>query len=141
MVAATPTEGTAQYSAKVQEVVDKISGFTLLELSELVSAFETKFGITAAAAVPVAAAAAAAPAAAEEKAEPTSFKVVLKAFGDKKIQVIKAVRAVTSLALKEAKDLVEGAPSVVKEGVSKEEANKVAKELTDSGADVEVQPE
>jgi large subunit ribosomal protein L7/L12 len=142
MTAVTTTEATEQYSAKVQDVLDKVSGFTLLELSELVSAFETKFGITAAAAMPVAAAAAAAaPAAAEEKAEPTSFKVVLKAFGDKKIQVIKAVRQVTSLALKEAKDLVEGVPSVVKEGVSKEEADKVAKELTANGAEVEVQPE
>jgi len=141
-MAATTTEGTAQYSAKVQDVLDKLSGFTLLELSELVSAFETKFGITAAAAMPVAAAAAAAaPAAAEEKAEPTSFKVVLKSFGDKKIQVIKAVRAVTSLALKEAKDLVEGVPSVVKEGISKDEADKVAKGLTENGAEVEIQPE
>lgn len=133
---------TMQYSEKVQDVLDKISGFTLLELSELVTAFEEKFGITAAAAMPVAVAgAAAAPAQAEEPVEPTSFKVMLKAFGENKIQVIKAVRSETTLQLKEAKALVEGVPSAVKEGVSKEEAEKCAKTLRDAGADVDIVPE
>jgi large subunit ribosomal protein L7/L12 len=135
-------EGAEQYSDSVQEVLDKISGFTLLELSELVSAFEDKFGITAAAAAPVAVAAAGAAAAeAEEEEEPTSFKVVLKSFGEKKIQVIKAVRAQTTLALKEAKGLVESVPSEVKTGLSKEEAQKAADALEESGAEVEIQPE
>jgi large subunit ribosomal protein L7/L12 len=131
------------FSDKVQDIVDRISTFTLLELSELVEAFEETFGIQAAAA-PVAAAAvgaAGAPAEAEEEAEPASYKVVLKNFGDKKIQVIKAVRAVTSLALKEAKDLVESAPSNVKEGLQKEEAEKCAESLREAGAAVDVQPE
>ena len=138
MSEATVTEGTA-YSEKIQEVLDKISEFTLLELSELVSAFEEKFGITAAAA-PVAVAAAA-PAEAEEAEEPSSYKVVLKNFGEKKIQVIKAVRAETSLALKEAKAVVEGVPSDIKTGLSKEEAEKTAAALTEAGAEAEVQAE
>ncbi len=140
MAEATVTEETKEYSEKVKEVLEKIGSFTLLELSELVEAFEKEFGITAAVAAPVAAAAAA-PAEVEEEVEPTSFKVVLKGFGDKKIQVIKAVRAETSLALKEAKAVVEDAPSAIKEGVSKEEAEKCAKALGEAGADVEVQPE
>jgi large subunit ribosomal protein L7/L12 len=133
-------EEQEQYSEKVQDVLEKLSEFTLMELSELVSAFEDRFGITAAAAVPVAAAAPGA-AEAEEAEEPSSFKVVLKGFGDKKIQVIKAVRAQTTLALKEAKDLVEGVPSDVREGLSKEEAQKVADALSESGGEVEVVPE
>jgi large subunit ribosomal protein L7/L12 len=141
---ATATQDTQQYSEKVQDVLDKISGFTLLELSELVSAFEDKFGITAAMAAPVAVAAggpAAGAAAPEEEAEPVSFKVVLKGFGEKKIQVIKAVRAETTLALKEAKDLVESCPATVKESLNKEDAEKCAKNLTDAGAEVDIQPE
>jgi len=130
-----------QYSDKVQDVLDKISGFTLLELSELVSAFEDKFGITAAAAAPVAMAAAAPAAAAEEAEEPASYKVVLKDFGANKIQVIKAVRSETNLALKEAKALVEGVPSDVKTGLSKEEAEKCLGVLKESGATAELQPE
>jgi len=132
-------EETPEYSAKITEVLDKISEFTLMELSELVSAFEDKFGIEAAAA-PMAVAAAAPAAAEEEAEEPTIFNVVLKGFGDKKIQVIKAVRSVTSLALKEAKAVVEDAPSNIKEGVSKEDAEKCMETLKEAGAEVEIQP-
>ena len=132
----------ADYPEKVKEVLDKISEFTLLELSELVSAFEERFGITAAAPGAMGAGAAGgAPAEAEEEAEPTSFKVVLKGYGDKKIQVIKAVRATTNLTLKEAKSVVEEVPSTIKEGLSKEEADKCAKMLVDAGGEAEVQPE
>jgi large subunit ribosomal protein L7/L12 len=141
MAEATTEQSTEQYSEKVQEVLDKISGFTLVELSELVSAFEDTFGISAATMAPVGAAAAAAPAEAEEEIEPTSFRVVLKGFGEKKIQVIKAVRAETSLALKEAKQLVESAPVTVKEALSKEDAEKCAQALTEAGAEAEVEPE
>jgi large subunit ribosomal protein L7/L12 len=136
---AEPMVEAEEYSAKVTEVLDKLSEFTLMELSELASAFETRFGIQAAAPMAMAAAA---PAAAEEEAvEPMAFNVVLKSFGDKKIQVIKAVRSVTSLALKEAKAVVEEAPSNIKEGVSKEEAQKCADALKEAGAEVEIQPE
>jgi len=141
MAETTVTEGTEQYSEKVNDVLDKISEFTLIELSELVGAFEERFGIQAIAAAPLGAAGAAGAAEAEEEVEPTSFKVVLKSFGDKKIQVIKAVRAETTLALKEAKEVVESAPSTIKEGLSKEEAEKCAQALTESGAEAEVQPE
>ncbi|MEO5369899.1 MAG: 50S ribosomal protein L7/L12 [Magnetococcus sp. DMHC-1] len=121
-----------------EELIAEIEKMTVLELAELVKALETKFGVSAApAAVAVAAvgggAAAAAPA--EEK---TAFDVILTDAGDKKIHVIKAVRAITGLGLKEAKDLVEGAPKVVKEGVSKEDAEKHKKELEESGAKVEL---
>ena len=139
MSEATVAEG-AVYPQKVQEVLDKISGFTLLELAELVSAFEEKFGITAAAAAPVAIAAAA-PSAAEEAEEPSSYKVVLKSYGENKIQVIKAVRAETNLALKEAKAVVEGVPSDIKTGLSKQEADKTAGVLKEAGAEVEVKAE
>jgi large subunit ribosomal protein L7/L12 len=142
MSEATVTEEPQEYSEKVQQVLDSISGFTLLELNELVEAFEDRFGIEAAAAAPApVAAAAAAGGEAEEEEEPTSFKVVLKSFGDQKIQVIKAVRSQTTLALKEAKELVESAPSTVKEALPKEEAEKCAEALEESGAEVEVQPE
>jgi large subunit ribosomal protein L7/L12 len=116
--------------------VDDLSGLTVLEASELAKLLEEKWGVSAAAAVAVAAgpAAAAAPAA-EEK---TEFTVVLTAVGDKKIEVIKEVRAITSLGLKEAKDLVEGAPKPVKEGVSKEEAEKIKAALEKAGAKVEL---
>lgn len=139
MADTTVAEGTEQYSEKVQEVLDRISTFTLLELSELVSAFEEKFGIQAAAAAPLAVPAAEAEA--EEEPEPTSFKVVLKGFGAKKIQVIKAVRAETALALKEAKEVVESAPSTIKEALSKEDAEKCVQVLTEAGADADVEPE
>jgi large subunit ribosomal protein L7/L12 len=137
MAEATATE-QKQYSEKIQDILDKISGFTLLELSDLVSAFEDRFGVTAAVAAPMAVAAAPGAAEAEEAEEPSSYKVVLKGFGDKKIQVIKAVRAETNLALKEAKAVVEGVPSDIKTGLSKEEAEKCLAALKESGADAEV---
>ena len=122
--------------ADLQKIVDDLSGLTVLEASELAKLLEEKWGVSAAAAVAVAAgpAAAAAPAA-EEK---TEFSVVLAAVGEKKIEVIKEVRAVTGLGLKEAKDLVEGAPKPVKEGVNKEEAAKIKATLEKVGAKVEL---
>jgi len=130
MSTATEKEGL---TAEQQEILEKISKWTLLELSAFIKAFEGKFGVTAAAPVAVAAVAAAAAAPPEEK---TSFNVVLKDAGEKKIQVIKVVRQHTSLGLKEAKDLVEAAPKTVKEGATKEEAEKIKKELEESGATV-----
>jgi large subunit ribosomal protein L7/L12 len=124
--------------ADIQAIVDQIKGLTLLEASELVKAMEETFGVSAAAAaVAVAPAGAAAEAAApaEEKSE---FDVVLQAIGGNKINVIKVVREVTALGLKEAKDLVEAAPKAVKEGVSKEEAETIKNKLTEAGATVEV---
>ena len=126
--------------ADIQGIVDQIKGLTLLEASELVKAMEETFGVSAAAAVAAAPAAAAAgggeaAAAAEEK---TEFDVVLQAAGGNKINVIKVVREVTALGLKEAKDLVEAAPKAVKEGVSKEEAETIKQKLSDAGATVEV---
>jgi large subunit ribosomal protein L7/L12 len=120
------------------EILDKISSMTVLELSELIKAMEEKFGVSAAAAVSVAAPAAggAAPAAAAE--EQTEFTVVLAAIGDNKVNVIKAVRELTGLGLKEAKDLVDGAPKPVKEGIPKADAEAAKKKLEDAGAKVEV---
>lgn len=120
-----------------EEIIDAIASKSLVEVMELVKAMEEKFGVSAAAPVAVAAAPAAGggAAAAEEK---TEFTVVLAAAGEKKVEVIKAVRAITGLGLKEAKDLVEGAPQNVKEGVSKEEADKFKKELEAAGAKVEL---
>ncbi len=116
-----------------------LDNLTVLELSDYIKEFEQRYGISAAAAVPMAAAGAAAPAQAEAKPEEkTQFNVILKTVGDKKINVIKIVREVTSLGLKEAKDLVEGAPKAVKEGISKEEAETVKKKLEEVGATVEV---
>ena len=124
-------------SAVQTEILDKISSMTVLELSELISAMETKFGVSAAAAVAVAGpAAGAAPAAAAE--EQTEFTVILSAIGDNKVNVIKAVREITGLGLKEAKDLVDGAPKPVKEGVSKADAEAAKKKLEEAGAKVEV---
>ena len=119
-----------------EEIIDAIASKSLVEVMELVKAMEEKFGVSAAAPVAVAAAPAAggAAAAAEEK---TEFTVVLAAIGEKKVEVIKAVRAITGLGLKEAKDMVEGAPQNVKEGVSKDEAEKFKKELEAAGAKVE----
>jgi len=120
------------------QILEAVSKLTVLELSQLIKDMEEKFGVSAAAAVAVAGPAAgggAAVAAAEEK---TEFTVILTAFGDNKVNVIKAVREVTSLGLKEAKDLVDGAPKAVKEGVSKADADAVAKKLTDAGAKVEI---
>jgi large subunit ribosomal protein L7/L12 len=126
--------------ADIQNLVETIGSLTLLEASELVKALEDKFGVSAAAAAPVvmaggAAAGAAAAPAAEEK---DSFDVVLTSAGSNKINVIKVVRELTGLGLKEAKDLVDGAPKNVKEGVSKDEAEKVKKQLADAGAGVEL---
>jgi large subunit ribosomal protein L7/L12 len=120
-----------------EEILDAIANMTVMEVVDLISAMEEKFGVSAAAAVvaaPVAAASAAAPVA-EEK---TEFNVVLTNAGANKVNVIKAVRAVTSLGLKEAKELVESAPATVKEGVSKEEAEKIKKQLEEAGATVEI---
>ena len=124
-------------SAVHAEILDKISSMTVLELSDLIKAMEDKFGVSAAAAVSVAAPAAggaAAPAAEEQ----TEFSVVLASFGENKVNVIKAVRELTGLGLKEAKDLVDGAPKPVKEGVSKADADAAKKKLEEAGANVEV---
>ena len=118
------------------QILEEISKMTVLELSQLIKDMEEKFGVSAAAAVAAAAPAAAAGAAKAE--EQTEFTVMLTAVGDNKVNVIKAVREVTSLGLKEAKDLVDGAPKPVKEGVSKAEADAVAKKLTDAGAKAEI---
>ena len=123
-------------SAVQTEILDKISSMTVLELSELIKAMEDKFGVSAAAAVSVAAPAAAGPAAAVE--EQTEFTVVLSAIGDNKVNVIKAVRELTGLGLKEAKDLVDGAPKPVKEGIAKADAEAAKKKLEDAGAKVEI---
>lgn len=119
----------------IAEIVEKIENLTVLELSDLSTALQDKFGVTAAAPVAVAAAPAAGEAAAEEQ---TEFAVELQAAGDKKIQVIKVVRELTSLGLKEAKALVDSAPNNVKEGVTKEEAESVRDKLTEVGAQVEI---
>src|SRR6187455_2701874 len=121
--------------ADLQKIVDDLSSLTVLEAADLAKMLEEKWGVTAAAAVAVAAAPGAAAAAAEEK---TEFTVMLTTVGDKKIEVIKEVRALTGLGLKEAKDLVEGAPKAVKEGVNKEEADKIKTTLEKVGAKVEL---
>ena len=118
-----------------EQILDAIASMTVLEASELVKALEEKFGVTAAAPVMVAGAAAGAAPAAEEQ---TEFNVSLESAGDQKIAVIKAVRALTGLGLKEAKDLVEGAPKVLKEAVSKEEAEKIKKEIEAAGGVVKI---
>lgn len=125
--------------ADINGIADQIQGLTLLEASQLVKLLEEKLGVSAAAAaVAVAPAAGGAAAAAAPVEEKTEFAVVLTAAGANKINVIKAVREVTSLGLKEAKDLVDGAPKTVKEGVNKEEAEAIKKKFTDAGATVEV---
>jgi large subunit ribosomal protein L7/L12 len=121
--------------ADLQKIVDDLSKLTVLEAADLAKLLEEKWGVTAAAAVAVAAAPGAAAAPVEEK---TEFTVVLTAAGDKKIEVIKEVRALTGLGLKEAKDLVEGAPKPVKEGIAKDEAEKVKAQLEKAGAKVEL---
>ncbi|HEY8193621.1 MAG TPA: 50S ribosomal protein L7/L12 [Hyphomicrobium sp.] len=121
--------------SKIEKIVDDLSSLTVLEAAELAKALEEKWGVSAAAAVAVAAPSAAAAAPAEEQ---TEFSVILKSGGDKKINVIKEVRAITGLGLKEAKDLVEAGGKSVKEGVSKDEAAKLKKQLEDQGAVVEV---
>jgi large subunit ribosomal protein L7/L12 len=124
--------------ADINAIAEQIQGLTLLEASQLVKLLEEKLGVSAAAAAPAAAAAGGAAAAAPAVEEKTEFTVVLTGAGPNKINVIKAVREVTSLGLKEAKDLVDGAPKPVKEGVSKDEAATIAKKFTDAGATVEV---
>ena len=120
---------------EINEIVSAIESLTLIQASELVKALEEKFGVSAAAPVAAAGVAGAPAAAAEEK---TEFDVVLKDIGANKIAVIKVVRALTGLGLKEAKELVDGAPKNLKEGVSKDEAEKIAAELKEAGAEVEV---
>ena len=122
-------------SEKITNILEEIKSLTILELNDLVKAVEEEFGVSAAAPVGVVAAAGAAAPAAEEK---TEFDVVLASFGAKKLDVIKAVREITGLGLKDAKDLVEGAPKTVKEGVSKDEAESLKKTLEEAGAEVEV---
>ncbi len=124
--------------SKVQEVIEIVKGMTVLELSELVKAFEEEFGVSAAAPVAVAAAPAAGAAPAEAAEEQYEFDVILTSAGEKKINVIKVVRELTSLGLKEAKALVDEAPNPVKEKVSKEEANEIKAKLEEAGASVEV---
>src|SRR5579863_2324353 len=125
--------------ADLNKLVEELSSLTVIEAAELSKKLEEKWGVSAAAPVAVAAAGGGAAAPAEAAVEKTEFTVVLAAAGDKKINVIKEVRAITSLGLKEAKDLVEGAPKPVKEGVNKDEAAKIKKQLEDAGATVQVQ--
>ena len=122
-------------SEKITNILEEIKTLTIIELADLVKAVEEEFGVSAAAPVGVVAVAGAAAPAAEEK---TEFDVVLKSFGAKKLDVIKAVREITGLGLKEAKEMVEGAPKNVKEGVSKDEAESIKKTLEEAGAEVEV---
>ena len=124
--------------ADINAIAEQIQGLTLLEASQLVKLLEEKLGVSAAAAAPVMAAGGAAAAAAPAVEEKTEFAVVLMAAGANKINVIKAVREVTNLGLKEAKDLVDGAPKPVKEGISKDEAETIRKKFADAGATVEV---
>ena len=127
-------------TGKIAEIIDTIGGLTVLELAELVKALEDKFGVSAAAPMMVAGVAAGGDAGAEEEEEEeqTSFDVILTGAGDKKIQVIKIVRELTSLGLKEAKALVDDAPNPVKEGVSKDEAEEIQTRLTEAGGSVEI---
>ncbi len=122
--------------ADLAKIADELSGLTVMEAAELSTMLEEKWGVSAAAPVAVAAAPAAADAAAAE--EQTEFSVVLASFGEKKINVIKEVRVITGLGLKEAKDLVESAPSAVKEGIEKDEADKIKEKLEAAGATVEI---
>ena len=116
-----------------QDILEAVSNMTVMEIVDLISAMEEKFGVSAAAAVAVAA-----PVAAAAVEEQTEFDVILTGFGDNKVAVIKAVRGLTGLGLKEAKDAVEGAPTTVKEGVSKAEAEDIKAKLTEAGAEVEI---
>jgi len=119
-----------------EEILETISSMTVMQVVDLISAMEEKFGVSAAAAVAVAAPAAGGEAAAAE--EQTEFNVVMSSFGENKVAVIKAVRGITGLGLKEAKDMVEGVPATVKEGASKDEAEAIKKQLTEAGATVEL---
>ena len=124
-------------SEKITAIVEEIKSLTILELNELVKAVEEEFGVSAAAPVAVAGAAAAGAAAAPVE-EKTEFDVILTGFGDKKLGVIKVIREITGLGLKEAKDMVEGCPKNVKEGISKEDAEKIKAQLVEAGATVEI---
>ncbi len=123
--------------ANIEKIVEELSSLTVMEAAELSKALEEKWGVSAAAAVAVAAPAAAG-AASDAGAEQTEFNVILSAIGEKKINVIKEVRSITGLGLKEAKDLVEAAPKPVKEGASKDEAEEIKKKLEEAGASVEI---
>jgi large subunit ribosomal protein L7/L12 len=125
-------------SAVIDEVIEKVSGMTVLELSECIKRMEEKFGVSAAAAVAVAAPAAGGGGAAAAAEEKTEFSVILLAAGEKKVEAIKVVRAATGLGLKEAKDLVDGAPKPVKEGIPKADAEKILKDLLAAGAKAEL---
>ncbi len=131
-------ETKVEVSAEMEKFISYIENMTVLDLSKLVKALEERLGVSAAAPVAVAAVAAPAAGAAAAEEEKTEFDVILAAFGDNKVGVIKEVRAITGLGLKEAKDLVEGAPKAVKEGVAKDEAEKIKKQLEAAGAKVEV---
>ena len=124
-------------SEKITAIVEEIKSLTILELNELVKAVEEEFGVSAAAPVAVAGAAVAGAAAAPVE-EKTEFDVILTGFGDKKLGVIKVIREITGLGLKEAKDMVEGCPKAVKEGISKEDAEKIKAQLVEAGATVEI---
>ena len=122
-------------SEKTTQILDAIKALSILELNELVKAIEEEFGVSAA---PVAVAGAAAPAAAAAAEEKTEFDVILKGFGDSKLNVIKAIREITGLGLKEAKEMVEGCPKTVKEAVSKDEAESIKAKLAEAGTDIEI---
>ena len=130
-------EQSVQLDEELEGIVKTLDGLTIAKAAKLVKALEDHWGVSAAAPVAVAAAAPGAPAAAEEE-EQTSFDVVLKGAGQQKIQVIKVVRSVTGLGLKEAKDLVDSAPKAVKEGIAKEDAEKLKTQLSEAGAEVEI---
>ncbi|HHH36361.1 MAG TPA: 50S ribosomal protein L7/L12 [Gammaproteobacteria bacterium] len=125
-------------AVSTEEILETISNMTVMEVVDLINAMEEKFGVSAAAVAAVAAPAAAGGGEAAAAEEKTEFDVILSGFGDNKVSVIKAVRAITGLGLKEAKELVEGAPSPVKEGVSKDEAEEIKKQLEEAGASVEL---
>ena len=125
-------------SEKFDEIIDKIAGLTVLELSELIKALEEKFGVSAAAPMMMGGMMMGGAAEAAVDEGPSAYDVILKDVGSQKIQVIKEVRAITSLGLKEAKDLVDGAPKPVKEGISKAEADEIKKKLEDAGGSVEI---
>ena len=131
-------ETKVEVSAEMEKIISAVENMTVLDLSKLVKALEDRLGVSAAAPVAVAAAAPAAGGAAAAAEEKTEFDVILAGFGDKKVGVIKEVRAITGLGLKDAKDLVEGAPKAIKEGVDKEEAEKVKAQLEGVGATVEI---
>ena len=131
-------ENKVEVSAEMEQIISAVENMTVLELSKLVKALEDRLGVSAAAPVAVAAAAPAAGGAAEAAEEKTEFDVVLVSFGEKKVGVIKEVRGITGLGLKDAKDLVEGAPKAIKEGIAKDEAEKIKAQLEGVGASVEI---